>query len=369
MSVYKRGNTWWYKFYFGNRLIRESAKTKSKTLAREAEKQRHTDLEERFNGVSSNDRNRRVITLKEAAEHYLASYELRYPSSVKFCRGCVSHLIEHLGAKVLIEIDEGEVMRYQERRLREGASGKSINEEIGELFRIIGKPGRLVRLALKEEKKLRLPQREDCGKALERDEEIRLLIAARSGKSPSVYPMIVLGLNTGMRHLTWGQVQFEKRMLTVGKSKTPAGEGRRIPLNSVLYGVLIDHKRWFEANVAKVESAHYVFPGGKSRQYDPSKPMATFKTAWRNALRRAGVSIRLHDLRHTAVTKLAESGAGDETIMAIAGHVSRRMLDRYAHIRTEAKRHALEAIVTKASADIEPLPRSTEKPAESPTVH
>src|SRR5262249_3720159 len=76
------------------------------------------------------------------------------------------------------------------------------------------------------------------------------------------------------------------------------------------------------------------------------KPMQTLKTAWRNVLRKAKVKIRLHDLRHTVITKLAESGASDETIMAIAGHVSRRMLSRYAHIRTEAKRRALEAVAT-----------------------
>jgi hypothetical protein len=46
---------------------------------------------------------------------------------------------------------------------------------------------------------------------------------------------------------------------------------------------------------------------------------------------------------------LAESGAGDQTIMDIAGHVSRQMLARYSHIRMEAKRKALEAIKTKAA--------------------
>jgi len=38
---------------------------------------------------------------------------------------------------------------------------------------------------------------------------------------------------------------------------------------------------------------------------------------------------RWHDNRHTLVTELAESGAGDEVIMSIAGHVSRAMLSRY----------------------------------------
>ena len=37
VSVFKRGTTWWYKFFFAGRLIRESAKTRSKTVARDAE--------------------------------------------------------------------------------------------------------------------------------------------------------------------------------------------------------------------------------------------------------------------------------------------------------------------------------------------
>ncbi len=53
---------------------------------------------------------------------------------------------------------------------------------------------------------------------------------------------------------------------------------------------------------------------------------------------------RFHDLRHTAITNLCESGAPEETIKAIAGHVSRKMLEHYAHIRMESKRKAVEAI-------------------------
>ena len=56
---------------------------------------------------------------------------------------------------------------------------------------------------------------------------------------------------------------------------------------------------------------------------------------------------RWHDNRHTLVTELAESGAGDEVIMSIAGHVSRAMLSRYSHVRMEAKRRALDEIATR----------------------
>ena len=46
----------------------------------------------------------------------------------------------------------------------------------------------------------------------------------------------------------------------------------------------------------------------------------------------------------TCITKLSESQTSDQTIIAIAGHVSRRMLEHYSRIRTDAKRTALDAI-------------------------
>jgi hypothetical protein len=61
----------------------------------------------------------------------------------------------------------------------------------------------------------------------------------------------------------------------------------------------------------------------------------------------AKVKGRWHDNRHTLITDLAESGAGDQTIMDIAGHVSKQMLKHYSHIRMEAKRKALESIVKR----------------------
>jgi hypothetical protein len=41
---------------------------------------------------------------------------------------------------------------------------------------------------------------------------------------------------------------------------------------------------------------------------------------------------------------IAESKASDQTIMAIAGHVSQKMLAHYSHVRLEAKRTALDAL-------------------------
>ena len=54
--------------------------------------------------------------------------------------------------------------------------------------------------------------------------------------------------------------------------------------------------------------------------------------------------LRFHDLRHQAITEMAEMGASDATLMAVAGHMSRRMLEHYSHVRMAAKRTALEKL-------------------------
>ena len=49
--IYRRGKqgTYWIRFRFAGRIIHESARTLSKALAREAERQRQRELEKRWN--------------------------------------------------------------------------------------------------------------------------------------------------------------------------------------------------------------------------------------------------------------------------------------------------------------------------------
>jgi hypothetical protein len=70
---------------------------------------------------------------------------------------------------------------------------------------------------------------------------------------------------------------------------------------------------------------------------------------------------RWHDNRHTLLTELAESGAGDEVIMSIAGHVSRARLSRYSHVRMEAKRRALDEIAVRQRAADEKRKKDAER--------
>src|ERR1700690_4470585 len=75
---------------------------------------------------------------------------------------------------------------------------------------------------------------------------------------------------------------------------------------------------------------------------DLARPIGEWKKAWKDACRLAGVNYRWHDLRHTFITRLAENPTvSEQTIMSLAGHVSRSMLQRYSHIRNQAKQAAI----------------------------
>ena len=75
-----------------------------------------------------------------------------------------------------------------------------------------------------------------------------------------------------------------------------------------------------------------------------------------------------HDNRHTLLTELSESGAGDEVIMSIAGHVSRAMLSRYSQVRMEAKRRALDEMATRQRAADEKRKAEAERREQAAAV-
>jgi integrase len=384
MALFKRGNIWWYEFLFARRRVRESAKTTSKTVAKLAEQKRRRQLEDGFNGVDD-DREERIRSVKELGRAYLDDYKLRHKSGV-FAEYAVGNVTRHLGATMAVDVTEKTVTAYQTARLTEKAAPKTINEEVGFLLRLLGDAGDIIRTRLRRRKTLRLAVPRGPGKAYTPEQKTAMLDAAKTARSPAIYPALMLALNAGMRDaeirgLQWERMDLSRAVLTVGDSKTEAGEGRTIPLNSTLLEVMVEYAKWYAKRFGAIQPGWYIFPYGKPRPKDPTRPMVTLKTSWSNVRKKAGVTGRWHDNRHTLVTDLAESGAGDETIRDIAGHVSKQMLKHYSHIRMDANRRALEAIVPKpdpkptgnAGAGPEqarqPAPNGVPSPAKNPIVN
>lgn len=96
-------------------------------------------------------------------------------------------------------------------------------------------------------------------------------------------------------------------------------------------------------------------PPGRPVPSDPTHHATDITWGW-DALRKStGVRCRLHDLRHTFATRLAENGVSESAMLALLGHMSRAMLERYSHFRTAAKRDAVAGITLVQNSDVVPV--------------
>jgi integrase len=367
MSVFKNGTLYHYEFRLDGRRHRGSTGTANKQQAIAEERRQRERLEKSYSQVLEEEsRDQQRKTIQEAAEEFLQDYRSKHqsPTYAEYALGHVSSL---LGSSLVVEITPNVVKRYQTDRLNEKAGPKTINDEVQLLIRLCGEQGALIRATLRRDKALKLPLLPSPGRPYSTDEKARMLEAAKKLRTPQMHAALALDLNTGLRdkelrEIRWEQIDLiHKKTLTVGKSKTEAGTGRVIPLNVTAVAALEAHAAWYTRRFGECRPEWFVFAFGKPLPKDPTRAITSFKTAWTRVREKAGVKGRWHDNRHTLVTELAESGAGDEVIMSIAGHVSRAMLSRYSHVRMEAKRRALDEIAARQGAADEKRQREAEQ--------
>ncbi|MGI9071912.1 MAG: tyrosine-type recombinase/integrase [Bryobacteraceae bacterium] len=351
----KHTKIWYYEFIFAGRLVKESAKTKSKTVAKEAEKQRRRELEEGFNGIADS-RDQRIRSLTGLGQTFLKDYRVRQPKSARFAEHAIGHVERLLGESMAVDISDKTILKYQTDRLTEGAAPKTINDEVGFLLRLLNvAQAGAIRAQLKQQKKLKLKSDSRVGKAYSTEEKTGLISAAKAApRSKSIYFATMLAQHAGLRDkeirsMQWSGLNLTKRMITVGQSKTNAGTGRTVPMNDELFTAAVEYAKWYTERFKTSRPEWYVFPFGRPRPVDPTRPQTSLKTAWRNVRQKAKVAGRFHDNRHTFVTDLAEGGASDQMIQDLAGHVSPQMVKHYSHMRTEAKRRAVGTLSAPAA--------------------
>lgn len=373
MSVFKIGSIYHYDFVLDGRRYKASTHKTNEQSALKVERGVRQRIETCYeDSLRQEEREQARRPIATAATEFLAEYKAKHraPTFAEYALGHVSRL---LGEYLISEITPGVVRKYQTDRLGEKASPKSVNDEVGLLLRLCGDQGDLIRAKMKREKGLKLKVAPSPGKAFTADEKMRMVEEAqrRQERSPNIYPALLLALNAGLRdkelrELTWAQIDLiGKQTLVVGQSKTEAGTGRVIPLNGTLLDALTAHASWYLKKFKECRPEWYVFAYGRPRPTDPARPVTSFKTVWTAIRNETKVSGRWHDNRHTLVTELAESGAGDEVIMSIAGHVSRQMLSRYSHVRNEAKRKALEVVAARQRAAEDAARKQAKEQAEA----
>lgn len=326
MGVYKRGTTWYIDYYAGYKRRREKIGP-SKRQAETVLKKRMVQVaENRFLEVKKYEK----IRFEKMTELYLENYSKPNKKSSRRDVTSINNLKPFFAGKYLYEITPLDMEKYKRGRQGE-VSNATVNREVACLKHIFTKaiewaivqknPGKKVKLLRERNTRLRYLDEKEIG---------RLCNAC----AEHLKPIVTVALNTGMRKeeilsLKWKDLDYRIRTISILDTKN--GESREIPMNDIVYRVLLD--------IGKNADSPWVFCKKNGERY------GNVRKAFEGARKRAGiVDFRFHDLRHTFASHLVMAGVDLRTVQELLGHKSFEMTLRYAHLSADHKKAALDTL-------------------------
>lgn len=259
----------------------------------------------------------------------------------------------------LDQIHSGHIESYQkERSLAAGAV--CVNHECGVLCQMLKRAG-LWQAIEPHYRPLKVIVNRR-GRALEPEEEEKLLrLASTRPRWKIAYCCTVITMNTTcgakeLRHVRLRDLRLNApipHFLVDEGAKNPYRH-REQPLSDAALWAITELLKLAKEKGA-VEPGHYLLPHRAHKGYkdgkepDPTKPAGGWRRAWENLRDAAGLSdFWMNHLRHHAITRLLEDeNVSERTVIEIAGHVSKEMLNRYSHIRMRTKKEAVDALSRK----------------------
>jgi len=300
MSIYKRGETWWIYLVHHGQRIRQSAQTDDKQAAQRQHDELKAKLWKRRHVSSATWREAVAAWLKAAPRDDADKYRL---SSLDVEDDALLH-----------EMTAGDFLTALADK--SPATHNRYVNLISAILNLAKLRGWLDAVPAIERRKLppatfRWLTRAEW-KKLEKELPAHLLPLARF----AVY--------TGLRqfnvtHLRWEYVDMRRRTVTIPPGEAKAGKVISVPLSDAAIGVLRkqagEHETW-------------VFP------YE-GHPLGQIKAAWGKACKRAGLTCRWHDLRHTWASWAVQAGVPLPVLQQLGGWASYTMVLRYAHLSPE----------------------------------
>jgi integrase len=253
----------------------------------------------------------------------------------------LGHLRTRLDDYSLLAITAPVVAKYRDDRLKDPdprykrdldraprVSGATVKTEIDLLSKMLDWAQKECGIALPAGNPVAGIRKPKAGKARDRrltgEEWEALEKECRASQNPWLWPAVQLAVETAMRQgellsLRWQDIDKKRRLaLLLDPDKIKTEEPRAVPLSS-----------------AAIEALGSL-PKAIKGQVIPQARMTLYK-AFEGACKRAGiVDYTWHDLRHEALSRLAERG--DFTVLelaAVSGHKTLQMLKRYTHLQAE----------------------------------
>jgi integrase len=317
-SIYQRGEIWWVQVYVDGKPIIQSSKSTKKT---EAVKLRNKLLAKKERGELSGGRPEKVL-IGELLDDVLKS-DIKDTTRYIWEKVIGKNIRPFFGKLRAQRLSTDHMDEYRKKRTAEGRSDATVNRELS-----------ILRTAFHNGRKRTPPkvfvvpyfpmvQETTVRKGFLTDSQYS---DVRDALPADLKALFVTAYLTGIRRgellaVTWPQVDFELKVITLERGETKNQEARSVPIVAGdMRNLLLAAKRERDASWPH---SPWVFNRG-------GEPIKDFRGAWDDACAKAGVpDLNFHDLRRTAVRNMRRAGIPQVVRMKISGHKTDSMERRY----------------------------------------
>jgi integrase len=319
-SIYRRGKIWWVKYFRHGKPYYESSRSEKESDAKDLLRLREGEIAQGKPPGINFDR----VYFDDLARDMLADYRNKEQKSI----GTVENHIEHLkkifeGCRVP-NITTSNIQKYIDRRLGEGASRGTVNNELRSLRRMLNLGAR--RTPPKVDRVPYIPMQK-ANSARKGFFEHGDFLALRDQLPDYLKGFATFGYKSGWRFseictLTWSQVDLENGIVVLNPGETKNDEARSLYLDDELQGVFL--QQWEKRKKSGI-LLPWVFPNRKT-----TGRIVDIRKAWGTACREAKIGKRFfHDFRRTAVRNMVRAGIPERVAMMVSGHRTRAIFERY----------------------------------------
>ena len=315
--IYRRGHIYYIAYRWEGREYRESARSSERRVAEQLLAAR---LRERRGSAPSAD-----LTFDAFAAWYLDDYGVRRLRTLDTARGRVANLRAVFGGWPATTITTEAIRNYQRTRRTAGAA--TVNRETSAL-------SRMFRLAVRSrqlDERPVFPERLEENGPRQGFFEHAEYTAVRQYLPAPYQDVLDVAYYSGWRKrkildLRWDEVDESGGVVRLSPQRSKTRVGRVLPISPPI-AVVLSRRR-----ATRRAGESHVF-------HRDAVTVRSWRTAWPEACRRAGVPGRLlHDCRRTTARNLVRAGVPERVAMQLTGHKTRAIFDRY-NIVQEAELH------------------------------
>ena len=327
-SVFRRGDTWWLKYYRHGRPYRESSYSQDRARAERLLKRRLAEIETgQFRGLPAER-----VRFDELAADLQTDYRINQRKSADRCSLSIKHLGRFFGGWRAAEITTDKIRTYIARRLDDGAANGTINRELATLKRMFNMAIRSGKL--RDKPFVEMLKERNVRSGFVDDKEYESLARFYPELWWRAYLAVSYSFGwrkANMLSLRVRQVDLLNQTICLYPGTTKNDEGQTVKMTAEVYELLRECVR-------RKNPEDHVFTRKNGR------PVKDFRGKWRKAClelelarlepqddgRSRYVGLVIHDLRRSAVRNLERSGVPRSVAMKITGHKTESVYRRYA---------------------------------------